>query len=317
MKILITGANGFIGRALSGHLVSSAKYSVVGTYRRPSTDVPSDIQMFSTGEVDGNTDWNRALQGVDTVIHLAARAHVLNAGSEDPVTEFERINVEGAINLAKQSIKAGVRRFIFISSIGVNGAETHKSAFTENDEPRPHADYARSKLKAERELAELLAGESMELTVIRPPLVYAAEAPGNFNRLLKLIASGLPLPFAAVKNKRSMIALDNLVDFVELCIEHPLAANELCLVSDGDDFSISEIIKLLASGMKRKERLFSLPDPVLRSVASALGKRSLYTQLCRSLVVDTAKSKTLLNWVPAKKTDEALVEAGQKFHLLK
>lgn len=187
MKILITGANGFIGRALSGHLVSSAKYSVVGTYRRPSTDVPSDIQMFSTGEVDGNTDWNRALQGVDTVIHLAARAHVLNAGSEDPVTEFERINVEGAINLAKQSIKAGVRRFIFISSIGVNGAETHKSAFTENDEPRPHADYARSKLKAERELAELLAGESMELTVIRPPLVYAAEAPGNFNRLLSLI----------------------------------------------------------------------------------------------------------------------------------
>ncbi|AZF20410.1 UDP-glucose 4-epimerase [Pseudomonas sp. R4-35-07] len=315
MKILITGANGFIGRALSKHLVSLAKYSVVGTCRKPS-DVASDIQMVSTGEVDGNTGWDQALQGVDTVIHLAARAHVLDAGSEDPVLEFERINVQGAVNLAQQAVKAGVRRFIFISSIGVNGSETHDGAFTESDEPKPHAEYARSKLKAERELSELLAGETMELIVIRPPLVYAAEAPGNFNRLLKLIATGVPLPFAAVENKRSMIALENLVDFIELCIGHPSAANELFLVSDGTDFSISEIINLLALGMGRKERLFRVPDALIRSVASAVGKRSLYTQLCRSLVVDNKKSRALLNWAPARKAHDALVESGERFRLL-
>lgn len=316
MKILITGANGFVGRALSKYLVSLDKYSVAGTYRKAGAGAPPDMQVFYTGEVDGNTDWYQALLGVDTVIHLAARAHVLNGGNEDPVAEFQRINVDGAINLAQQAIEAGVRRFIFVSSIGVNGSETYERAFTEDDEPRPHAEYARSKLKAERKLAELLDGETMELIIIRPPLVYAAEAPGNFNRLLKLVASRVPLPFAAVKNKRSMIALDNLVDFIALCIEHPQAANEIFLISDGDDFSINEIITLLALGMDRKERLFSAPDSLMRLVASSLGKRSLYTQLCRSLIIDTDKAKNLLNWVPARKARDALVESGKKFRLL-
>lgn len=308
MNILITGATGFVGRDLISKLDSDKNYKVVAAVRRSNSKLVGSAKKVVVGEISERTDWSAALESVEVVVHLAGRAHVLNDGND--LSAFDRINVDGTLRLADQALKFGVKRFIFVSSIGVNGSQTHGEAFTECSAVAPHAVYAESKRKAEELLRSKLEGSTMELVVIRPPLVYAATAPGNFQRLLKLVSSGIPLPFAITDNKRSMVSLNNLTDFISLCIEHPAAGGETFLISDGISVSTKEIVTLLAEGMDIKARLFPLPDCLARLAFTILRKPTIYTQLFGSLVIDSSKARTLLGWVPVEHASKALKESG-------
>ncbi|WP_236218428.1 NAD-dependent epimerase/dehydratase family protein [Pseudomonas rhodesiae] len=311
-KVMITGATGFVGSRLLGHLLEEGRRSVVAASRSDHVDVDPRCQVFNLGEFGARTMWHGALVGVDCVVHLAGRAHVLSRES-NALALFRESNTEATLNLARQAAAQGVRRFVFISSIGVNGALTTGHPFSETSVPAPHADYAISKLEAETGLMQLSKTTEMEIVIIRPPLVYAAHAPGNFHRLLKLVHSGLPLPFGRVKNSRSMIALENLVDLISVCVEHPAAANQVFLASDGVNFSTAQIIDLLARGMGQRTRLIPLPISILRVSARLLGKPGLYTQLCGSLQIDSSKTVQLLGWVPPVSAEMAMIKAGQEF----
>ncbi|OXR33425.1 NAD-dependent dehydratase [Pseudomonas umsongensis] len=310
MKVLITGANGFVGRRLANVLRS--EYDQLVCCSRNSG---SDPEFITSPALSANADWGPLLTGVDVVVHLAGKAHNLGEPRSVALEGFKQTNVEGTLRLAEQALAANVKRFIFISSIGVNGSSTSEIAFDESSPAAPHADYAESKLAAERKLEVLCRGTSMELVIIRPPLVYAAQAPGNFRRLLKIVSLGLPLPFAAINNRRSMIALDNLVDFIRVCVAHPKAANSLFLVSDGVDLSTGEIVKLIAKGMNKKVRLVAVPKFLLLAGATLLGKRAIYAQLCGSLVIDSSKAQSTLGWVPVVSPQQALMESGRDFKI--
>jgi nucleoside-diphosphate-sugar epimerase len=270
-------------------------------------------QTIGVGDLSGQTVWANVLRDVDCVVHVAGRAHKLNDRLEDPLSEFRKVNVDASLNLAQQASDAGVKRFIFISSIGVHGASTGEGVFDEFSPLIPHSDYAISKLEAESGLKDICVKGGMELVVLRPPLIYAGHAPGNFRLLLKLVASGLPLPFSGVENSRSMIALENLVDLVALCVEHPAAANQTFLASDGVDVSTSQIIRCLAKGMGREARLFPLPDVLVSRVAKFLGRKATYDQLYGCLVIDSSKARSLLAWIPPVAPEEALFNAGKNF----
>lgn len=316
MKVLVTGATGFVGRSLFQWLSRQKDCNVVGSCRDPRQVETEALPLIPVGELSAETDWHAALVDIDVVVHLAARAHVLDESGGDPRAEFQRANVDGAIALANQALAAGVRRFIFISSIGVNGNVTGEHVFSEQSAPAPHAEYAHSKLEAESRLKALLDGTTMELVIIRPPLVYAGHAPGNFKRLQKLIASNIPLPFAMINNRRSMVALENLVDFIGCCIFHPLAANQLFLVADGVDVSTAQMVRYLAKGMDSRVILLPVPGRLLHWGAKLLGREGMYTQLCGSLVIDSSKSRTLLGWRPPVSPEDALVSAGRDFKAL-
>ncbi|WP_434610375.1 NAD-dependent epimerase/dehydratase family protein [Pseudomonas sp. D2-30] len=310
-KLVITGSTGFVGRALVERLYASCKYDLTLLVRR-HTASSSGITQIVVPEY-GAFAHPLPLEGTKVAIHLAGRAHVLNDASLEPLLEFRKVNVGATVNFAEQCILAGVKRFIFVSSIGVNGAITGSEPFNELSPPRPAADYAISKMEAEQALRDLVAGTEMELVIIRPPLVYAGHAPGNFRKLLKLVSSRLPLPFAASKNCRTMISLENLVDFIFLCLEHPLAANELFLVADTHSLSTKEIINSIAEGMGRRTYLYPVPDIVLSTLASLFGRRAVYYQLCGSLVIDSRKAQNLLGWIPPVSTIEALRQAGSSY----
>ncbi|MCK9801676.1 NAD-dependent epimerase/dehydratase family protein [Pseudomonas sp. MAFF 302030] len=308
-RILLTGASGFIGQALAAHLIAQGhQVSAIG--RRPPA---ARALRFFPGELNNTPQLAQALEGVECVVHLAGRAHQLRNVEPNPLEGFRSANRDLSLLLANEAVKAGVRRFVFLSSIGVNGASSGKEPFVEASLPAPHSDYALSKFEAEQALWADLSRSEMELTVVRPPLVYAESAPGNFARLLRLVASGVPLPFARIDDKRSMIALDNLVTLIETCAIHPAAANELFLAADGEDLSIGEIINLLALGMGRKARLWPVSSSILAAGASLLGRRSLYMQLCASLQVDASKSRRLLGWHPSTSAHDALFLAGKKY----
>lgn len=309
-RILLTGSTGFVGRALYGAL--HPMYSVVATSRL-AQPLASEALTVGMGDLSASTPWASALQGVDCVIHLAGRAHVLVDSAKDQLSIFRRVNVEATLNLAQQASEAGVRRFVFISSIGVHGNKTCGGAFNELSPMLPHADYAVSKMEAEIGLRLIAAASGMELVILRPPLVYSGKAPGNFGLLLKLVASGFPLPFGAVSNQRSMVALDNLVDLISLCVKHPSAANQDFLVSDGVDVSTPQIIQYLAAGMGQKPRLFSMPDSIMYTGAFLVGRRQAYNQLCGSLRIDSAKVRSMLGWVPPLTASQALFTAGQDY----
>jgi nucleoside-diphosphate-sugar epimerase len=315
MKIVVTGATGFVGAALLTKLAKNVDDQIVGTTRRYGFPLTPNVGYVTVGEASQHENWRMALADADVVVHLAARAHVLKDHASDALAEFRSVNVEGTLALARLSVSAGVKRFVFVSSIGVNGQHTDGIPFDETSPPAPEADYAVSKLEAEVGLRALLQESAMELVVIRPPLVYAGNAPGNFGRLLKLVASGVPLPFASVLNERSLVALENLVDFVDLCIRHPAAAGELFLVADGVDVSTVDIIRYLAEGMGRKPRLVPFPDCALRWGAGLVGKRNMYQQLCKSLVIRTNKAHDVLEWNPPVSPENALRAAGLHFRL--
>lgn len=311
MKLLITGATGFVGSALIERVNSS--YDTLALVRTHNNVLSPNIQQFVANNIF-EVDFP---DNIDVIIHLAGRAHILNEKTIDPLSEFRKVNVEGTLQLARQALDKKVKRFIFMSSIGVNGSVTSQQPFTEDALPQPHADYAVSKLEAEQELKKLFAGSDTELVIIRPPLVYAAHAPGNFARLLKLVATNLPLPFAGTKNRRSFVALENLVDFIQICIEHPNAANQTFLVADQSHISTRELVQYLKQGMGKPARFIYLPQPLMKLGAACVGKSKLYEQLFESLEVDTTKAQKLLGWTAPLTTQQAMLQAGRNYLKMK
>jgi nucleoside-diphosphate-sugar epimerase len=251
------------------------------------------------------------LTGCETVVHLAARVHVMADTAADPLEEFRRVNVQGTLNLARQAAVAGVRRFVFVSSIGVNCAETYRRPFTAHDEVAPHSPYAVSKYEAELGLQALAAETGMEVVIIRPPLVYGPGAPGNFGSLLRWLKRGVPLPLGAIHNQRSLVALDNLVDLIITCLTHPAAANQTFLVSDGEDVTTTELLRRMGQALGRPAHLIPVPVSWLKLAAKLVGKPDVAQRLCGSLQVDIEKTRRLLDWTPPISLDEGLKKAAE------
>ena len=304
VAVAVTGASGFIGSALFHGLIDR------NTLVRPVLR-SAEIEGRYSGAVvvpklDGNTDWSFSLKDIDVVIHAAARTHIMRDESLDPLTEYRRLNVQGTLNLARQAADAGVRRFLFLSSVKVNGESTAGTAFTENNTAAPEDPYGLSKWEAEQGLWEIASQTGMEVVVVRPPLVYGPGVKGNFARLLDLVRSGAPLPLAAVNNRRSFIGLDNLVDLLIRCVDHPKAAGQTLLVSDGQDLSTPELLRMIASAMGRSARLFSVPVSVLRLAGRALGRLEEVDRLVGSLQVDSSDTRELLGWTPPVCVEEGI-----------
>lgn len=311
--ILVTGANGFVGRSLCAALAQLGQ-TVVAATRHTLPDRVPNITNFQIGTLATDTDWQHGLQGCDAVVHLAARVHVMTDTATDPLTEFRRVNVDGTLNLARQAAAVGVRRFVFLSSIGVNGKSTTSSQkFTADDAPVPHDHYSASKYEAEQALRQLAVETGLEVVIIRPPLVYGAEAPGNFGKLMRVLAKRPLLPLGAIHNKRSLVALDNLIDLIVTCLDHPAAANQTFLVSDGEDLSTTELLRRMGLALGRPARLIPVPTSLLEAGAALLGRRDMAQRLCGSLQVDISKAHVLLGWNPPISVDEGLCRAAQGF----
>jgi nucleoside-diphosphate-sugar epimerase len=310
-RILITGANGFVGRALCAYAVAQG-YIVIGI-TRSLCSLPKGVKNVVVGDIDNRTIWRDVLLGGDLIVHLAARAHVMSDTAVDPLEEFRRINMKGTLNLAGQAADAGVRRFVFVSSIGVNGVETFQRPFRAEDEGAPQSPYAVSKYEAELGLQALAARTEMEVVIIRPPLVYGSGAPGNFASLMRWLQRGVPLPLGAIHNQRSLVALDNLVDLLVTCLRHPAAANQIFLVSDGEDVSTPELLRHMGQAMGRPARLIPVPASLLKLVAAMIGKQDMAQRLCGSLQIDMSKTEELLGWRPPFSVDEALKKAAEGY----
>ncbi len=310
MKFLVTGATGFIGRVLVAQLVALEHVEVLALTRRAPADPVAGAKYLLGGDLTSQTQWQPALDGVHVIVHTAARAHMLNDRSADPLAEFRRVNVTGTLRLAEQAAAKGVQRFVFVSSIGVNGSQTQIGcSFSEADHPNPHNAYALSKWEAEQGLMQIAAETGLEVVIIRPPLVYGPNAPGNFGSLMRAVQRGWPLPLGAVYNQRSLVALDNLVDFIITCITHLQAANQTFLVSDGQDLSTTELVRGMAQAAGVPSRLLPVPVWALHAGASLLGKGEAVQRLCGNLQVNISKAQRLLGWVPPVSVEEGLRRA--------
>lgn len=300
--IFVTGASGFVGRALILGLARKCALPLVaGMHRRQILDWPSGVLTRDVGLSD--TDF----RGVSTVIHLAARVHVMRESKGNPLAAFREINVDTTLHLARLAAAAGVRRFVFVSSVKVNGeTSVLGSPLTELHLPNPQDSYAVSKWEAEQVLVAIAASTGMELVIIRPPLVYGPGVTANFASLMRVVQRGIPLPLGSVNNLRSLVGLDNLVDFIMTCAEHPAAANETFFVSDGDDISTPDLIRALARASQCPARLFSVPVGMLTAIASIVGRRAELDRLCSSLQLDISKARRRLQWVPPATLDQGL-----------
>ncbi|GAA0789266.1 UDP-glucose 4-epimerase family protein [Marinobacterium sediminicola] len=303
VNILLTGATGFLGNRLATALQSKSDVNLTAAVRRPVESLAANI--VEVQGLDVSTDWSAALINQQVVIHAAARAHIMKDEVADPLAEYRRVNVEGTLNLAHQAAATGVQRFIFISSIGVNG-NINTKPFTEDDTPNPAELYAQSKWEAEQGLWEIQRETGMELVIIRPPLVYGPNAPGNFGNLMRWVEKGVPLPLGAIHNQRSFVAVDNLVDLIITCIDHPAAANQVFLVGDGQDLSTTELLRGVAKAMGKPYRLIPVPASMLKLGATMLGKKSVAQRLLGSLQVDISKARNLLGWEPPVSVEEGL-----------
>lgn len=309
--ILVTGVSGFVGGTLQRHLTAEGR-AVRAAYRNAMVKPPAGVQAVSVGDLGPGQDWCTALQGIDAIVHTAARVHVMRDMAADPLVEFRRTNVAGTLNLARQAAAAGVRRFVFISSVKVHGEFTSAGqAWMEEDAPAPQDAYGLTKLEAEQGLSTLAAQTGMEVCIVRPPLVYGPGVRANFAALMHAIASGVPLPFASVNNRRSMVALDNLVDLIVTCVDHTAAAQQTFLVSDGHDLSTPALIRGLAQAMEKPPRLFACPPPLLHFAARVMGKVDAMDRLCGNLQVNSIKAQTLLGWRPLVSVEEGFRRAVQ------
>lgn len=290
--ILVTGSNGFVGSALCARLRADGK-SVRGAVRGGASE-----GQINVGDIDGRTNWTSALAGCDVVVHCAARVHVMSDTETDPLRAYREVNVDGSVALARQAAAAGVKRLVYVSSIKVNGEATHGRPFTADDVPAPLDPYGQSKLEAEQALLALGQETGMDIVVVRPPLVYGPGVKANFRNLIKLVAKGLPLPFGALRNRRSMVALDNLVDLLAVCTTHPGAPGQVFLASDGIDLTIGDLVTMIANSQDRRQMLLPVPAGLMRGAAGLLGKSAVAGRLLDSLQVDIGKTCTALEWSP-------------------
>ena len=315
-KILLTGSNGFVGKAVCDYLLRRGK-SIIAPVRHPeSLDVFAEkhpVSCIKIEDIGSNTDWQESLLGVDAVVHSAARVHVMNEVSSDPLADFRHVNVDGTLNLARQAATIGVRRFIFISSIGVNGNQSFNKPFRDSDILNPQNSYSISKMEAEQGLREIAASSNMEVVIIRPPLVYGPGVKANFLSMMRWLHRGIPLPLGTIHNKRSLVGLDNLVDLISTCIEHPSAANQVFLVSDGEDLSTTDLLHQMGNALGKPPCLIPMPAGLLKLGASLLGKSEITLRLCGSLQVDITRTRELLGWSPPVSVDEGLRQTAEHF----
>jgi UDP-glucose 4-epimerase len=310
--ILLTGVTGFVGFAISERLVRDGVYGLRAVVRRPDVRLSSHINKVVVPDVAINVSWINIFKCVDVVIHAAARVHVMTDKAENPLDEFRRINVQSTLILARQAAAAGVRRFVFISSVKVNGEMTLPShPFKADDAPAPLDAYGISKMEAEQGLRELAAKTGMEVVIIRPPLVYGPGVKANFAAMMRWLRRGVPLPLGAIDNRRSLVALDNLVDLIVTCISHPAAANQTFLVSDGEDVSTTQLLRRMGQALGRPARLLPVPAGLLELGAALVGRRDMAQRLCGSLQVNIEKTHQLLGWRPPLTLDEGLKKAAQ------
>jgi len=311
--ILVTGATGFVGRAVIDSLINTA-YDVRACSRQIDVVFHPSISLFHTGDLSENSDWQQALQDVNVVIHLAARVHVMADHSNDPLIECRKVNTAATLNLARQAADAGVKRFVFISSIKVNGEDTNTGdKFLPDDDFIPTDPYGLSKYEAEQGLLDLAKTTGLEVVIIRPPLVYGPGVRANFLSMMKWIYKGVPFPLGAVHNQRSLVALDNLVSFIIHCVKHPKAANEIFLISDNEDVSTTELLKKVANAFGKKAFLLPVPVGLMKFAAKLVGKEDVANRLFGSLQVDSSKAKELLNWEPVITMDEQLKKTPDVF----
>lgn len=304
-NILLTGATGFVGQAILGRLLENELHNVTVALR--SADGFDRCVAHVVGDFSYATDWSAALFNQQVVIHAAARAHVMKDDVFDALAAYRRVNVDGTLNLARQAAVAGVKRFIFISSIKVNGEQTHlDKPFTADDTPVPEDAYGISKWEAEQSLKELASETGMDVVIIRPPLVYGPGVKGNFASMIKLVSKGLPLPLGAIHNQRSLVGLDNLVDLIITCIDHPAAANQIFLAGDGHDLTTTELLRSVARAMGKPSWLIPVPETLLVLGVTLLGKKAVAQRLLGSLQVDISKARDLLGWEPPISVEEGL-----------
>jgi nucleoside-diphosphate-sugar epimerase len=312
-NILVTGATGFVGRALCSYLVEKS-FNVRGTLlasENPSA-LAHGVELVIVESLGADTSWSSALVGIDTIIHLAARVHIMDDPSADPLTEFRKVNVEGTARLAREAAKAGVKRFIFISSIKVNGEE-NSVPYTPASPPKPADPYGISKWEAEQALRTIEAETGLEVVVVRPTLVYGPGVKANFLKMMQTVQRGIPLPFASIQNKRSLIYVGNLVDALALCATHPAAAGKIYLVSDGEDVSTPELVRRVASALGVRARLLPFPMSWMKLAGKLTGKSGAVNRLTGSLTVDSSKMQQELGWKPPFTMEEGLRETAEWF----
>lgn len=307
--VLVTGGNGFVGAAVAKRL--KADHRVVYSTMRANVVQP-DVRQAP--DLSANANWFPVLDGINIVVHTAARVHVMNDNAANPLEAFRAANVEGTLALARQATEVGVRRFVFISSIKVNGEFTASGiAFTAEDTPAPIDAYGISKAEAEAGLLQIARDTGMHVVIIRPPLVYGPSVKANFQSMMRWLQRGVPLPFGSIRNKRSLVALDNLVDLITVCIDHPAAANQIFLAADGEDMSTPELLRRVAAALGTRARLLSVPQSLLTGAASLIGKPAIAQRLCSSLQVDISAARYVLGWQPPLSVEEGLQQTAEWF----
>lgn len=319
MKLLVTGANGFVGRALCKHYSTRSADQVMAAVRKPDDSLDRIAQKV-VGNIDSQTSWREALEGVDAVVHLAGRAHVMHDTHLDPLSAYREINTEGTINLARQAASMGVKRFVYLSSIKVCGEgqlRVNEAAYTEDQPAKPIDPYAVSKHEAELGLFEIAQHTNLKVTILRPPLVYGPGVRANFLRLMQTVDRRWPLPLGGIVNRRDLIYLGNLVDAIAVCASHPAAANRTFLLADGESLSTPELIRRLGSALGRPARLFSVPESWLRFAGALTGKSMAVQRLLGSLMLDSSTIREALGWQPPYSNEEGLAATANWFRQLR
>lgn len=314
MRVLLTGASGFVGRAVQARLLADGLHRLRCAQRKAPVAPLAGVEYCLAPSLEAEADWSQALADVDAVIHCAARVHVMHEQAADPLAEFRRANVEGTLRLAQQAVAAGVRRFVFVSSIKVNGEQTLPGQAYRADDVSDATDpYGISKREAEDELLALAAETGLEVVIVRPPLIYGPGVKANFLSMMRWLQRGVPLPFGAIGNRRSLVALDNLVDLLVVCLTHPAASGQRFLVCDGEDLSTTELLRRLSAALGRSARLLPVPQALIEWAVILLGRRQLNQRLCGSLQINMDKTRERLGWAPPLSVDQALAKTAAHY----